>query len=248
MKNIYLMSIIAVLLCILGFLIFPKQNVAENQPVPISDDERVAKNKQTVFSRLKRDPVIYRGDKPGQIRIHYKWYNKVVKDFVFEKNVLLQENLINEKFVVRENWFYKDMKITFQELFQLGSENDDKLLPILSNWFMLENAPNSTFEGLTLRGRHGEVKGTVTRKLKLISFLYGFRFFTEWLEYKDVDNGKLKKVTTGFSAGFYPDSSTILWKDIKDRVALDMSDVKTLEDLKLDRDAQYPEEEDDKEK
>ena len=248
MKNFYLMSITVILLCILGQIIFQTQNNAENRPGSVFDDERVAKNKQTIFSRLKRDAVTYRGDKPGQIRIHYNWYNKVANGFVFEKNVLLQENSVNEKFVVREGWFYQDMKITFQELFQLSAENDDKLLPILSDWFVLENAPSSTFEGLSLRGRHGEVKGTITRKLKLISYLYGLRFFTEWLEYKDVSNSKLKMVSLGYTAGFYPDSSTILWKDIKDRVAIDMSENKRLEDLKLERDALYPEVEGDKEK
>lgn len=222
---------------LLGILCFQTTAVSGKD---VSDAERVAKNKQTIFSRLKRDPLKYRGEKPGEIRIHYMWYNKVVNDFIFEKNVLLEEASVGEKFAVREGWFYKDMKVTFQELFQLGADQDDKLLPILSDSSILYRAPASTFEGLTLRGRHGEVKGTVTRKLKLISYLYALRYFTEWLEYKDSENGKLKLMSLGLTGGFYPDSTNVLWKDIKDRVAIDMSEAKILEDMRMERDAQYP--------
>ena len=37
------------------------------------------------------------------------------------------------------------------------------------------------------------------------------------------------------------DAFTIRWKDIKDRVADDMSEAKALEDLRLERDALAPE-------
>ena len=226
---------------LLGVFCFQAIKVSANDT---SDAERVAKNKQIIFSRLKRDPVKYRGEKPGEIRIHYLWYNKVVNDFLFEKNVLLEEASVGEKFAINENWFFKDMKITFQELFQLPASEDDKLLPILSDSSILYRAPGSTFQGLVLRGRHGEAKGTVTRKFKLISYLYGLRFFSEWLEYKDAENGKLKNISIGLTGGFYLDSTNILWKDIKDRVAIDMSESKILEDMKMERDAQYPAEED----
>jgi hypothetical protein len=236
MKKIY-GSLVPILIGILCFqtAIVPGKDV--------SDAERVAKNKQIIFSRLKRDPVKYRGEKPGEMRFHYLWYNKVINDFIFEKNVLLEEASVGEKFAVRESWFYKDMKVTFQELFQLGADQDDKLLPILSDSTILYRAPASTFEGLTLRGRHGEVKGIVARKLKLISYLYTLRYFTEWLEYKDAENGKLKFISIGLTGGFYPDSTNVLWKDIKDRVAFDMTEAKILEDMKMERDAQYPAEE-----
>lgn len=225
---------------LLGILCFQTLTVSGKD---LSDAERVAKNKQIIFSRLKRDAVTYRGDKPGQMRIHYAWYNKVVNGFIFEKNVLLEEASVGEKYTLRESWFYKDMKVTFQELLQLGADQDDKLLPILSDSSVLYRAPESTFVGLTLRGRHGEVKGSITRKFKLISYYFGLRFFTDWLEYKDVENGKLKNVSIGFTSGFYPDSSTVLWKDVKERVAFDMTEAKIFEDMKMERDAQYPAEE-----
>ena len=46
-----------------------------------TDAERVAKNKQTILSRVERPPTETRGDKPGQIRLKWEWYNKVVASY-----------------------------------------------------------------------------------------------------------------------------------------------------------------------
>ncbi len=201
------------------------------EPMQASEQERVAKHKQTILSQLKHKKVTYRGDKPGEIRIRWEWYDKAVNNYLFEKRALLRELSAQEKYVLRARWVYKDMKVTFQELFQLGPEDDDKLLPILSHSGLLGMSPSATFEGLTLLGKHGEVKGPVIRKNRKRSSLFGLEFFVLQLEYK---NRKGKVVT---AKGRSYDAFTIRWKDVKDRVADDMSEAKALEDLRLERDA-----------
>jgi hypothetical protein len=199
------------------------------------DAERVAKNKQTVLSRLKRGEVTYRGDKPGEIRIRWEWYDKVVRSYIYEKAALIQEQSADSMYVLRVGWVYRDMKTTFQELYGLAAADDDKLLPILSYQAMVRAMPQSTLAGLTLLGKHGEVKGTQVRKYAVKTLLADQVVYH--LEYVDA-TGKKKNTLMGLSY----DAFTLRWKDIKDRVADEVSAAKEIEDLQLERDALFPEE------
>lgn len=204
-----------------------------------TDEERVAKNKATILGRMKRDQVGFRGDKPGEIRIKWEWYDKVVTNYIYEKQALFRELSAGEKYDLRVLWVYKNMKVTFQELFQLGPEDDDKLLPLLSHQLVLDMAPISSFEGLILLGKHGENKGPIVRKYKqkfLALFGLSIGLFNERLEYKESGG---KTVTAAITWGM--DAFTVRWKDIKNRIADDMSEAKAIEDLKLERDATFPE-------
>ncbi len=196
-----------------------------------TDAERVAKNKQTVLSRVEREPVTFRGDKPGQMRVKWEWYDKVVGNYLYEKQALVTELSAGEKFELRPRWIYKDMGMTFQDILALGPEHDDKLLPILSHAGVLQAMPAASMVGVTLLGKQGEVKGPCIRKYKRRD-AYGTH---EQLEYRDKD-GKLQ--TAG---GLSYDAFTVRWKDIKDKVADDMSEAKATEDLKMERDAMFPE-------
>jgi hypothetical protein len=99
---------------------------------------------------MKRHAPTVRGDKPGQIRIKWEWYDSVVGSYLYERRNLIEELSEGEKFL--------------QDLFNLGPDDDDKLLPFLSHYSILASAPAATFEGLMLNGKQGEVKGAVTRK------------------------------------------------------------------------------------
>lgn len=204
-------------------------------PAAGDDVARVAKNRETILSRLKRDKVAYRGDKPGEMRVKWEWWDRVVGNYLHEKRALLRELSAGEKYELREGWVYKDMKVTFQELFALGPEDDDKLVPIISHAALLAMAPRATFEGMTLLGKQGEAKGPTTRKFKeRVASQFG-SILADRLEYKDV-KGSVK--TAG---GWSYDAVTLRWKDVKNRVADEVSDAKAAEDLDLERDVQYPE-------
>lgn len=205
-----------------------------------SDQDRVAKNKEIILSRMEREEVTFRGKKEGEKRIRWEWVDDVVNRYLFEKRVLLIEKSVQEKYALRSRWVLKNMKVTFQELFDLGSENDDKLLPILSHRELLFMVPAATFEGLTLRGKKGEVKGIVKRKFRRweneVEATVRFIGYIDRLEYED-EKGKLRVAKSKFSW----DAFTFRWGDIKDLVADDMSQAKAIEDLRLDRDARAPE-------
>ena len=200
----------------------------------LPDQERVEKCKQIILSRVKRDKVTFRGDKPGQMRTRWEWYDKIVKSYTFEKTMLLRELSANEKYQLRPEWVYKGMKVTFQELFQLGQGDDDKLLPILSHQGLLNMIPKASLEGLTLLGKQGEVKGPFTRKYKAPS-IYLNNVYETKIEYR-ASNGSL---ATAWGMSY--DAFTLRWKDIKDRVVDEVSETKEIEDLQMVRDAENPE-------
>ena len=196
----------------------------------------VQQHKQTLLERMKRHKPTLRGDKPGQQRVKWEWYDSVVGSYQFEKNNLLAELSAGEKFLLRPQWVFNTMKMTFQELFDLSPEDDDKLLPILSHDGLLTSAPSATFEGLTLYGKQGELKGPVTRKYWAPVYLtVGFSRrvirFEPALEYKN-EKGELK-----IAGGVTYDAFNVRWKDIKNRIADEVSEEKTAENRKLIRDA-----------
>lgn len=206
-----------------------------------ADQERVAKLKQTLLSRIKRDKVTYRGDKPGEIRIRWEWHNQVVNNYVYQKRLLLSELSANDKYEIRPIWAFKDMKVTYQEVFQLAAEDDDKLLPILAHYAAAEMAPQASFEGLTILGKQGEVKGPFIRKYKSrqyvsTGYLLYYIGLADRLEYKSREG----KPT--LASGIAPDAITMRWKEIKDRVFDHVSQAKLMEDLAMERDALFPDE------
>jgi hypothetical protein len=146
--------------------------------------------------------------------------------------------------MLRPQWVLRNVKVSFQEIFQLSARDDEKLIPILSYMEMLSNAPSATFEGLTLYGKEGEVKGTITRKYTVSTMDYpvtwanagvlrrGYFVFVDALEYKDPKSGKLE-----IARGNAYDAVNLRWKDIKNRNADDMSEEKAAEDRRLLREA-----------
>lgn len=187
----------------------------------VSDQERVAKNKQTILSRLKRDKVEYRGAGSG-LRVKSEWVDKVMSEYHYQKHLLLAEVSLSEKYAVRSTWVLKDMKVTFQEIFNLGPEDDERLFPLSYASGLLDFVPAYSWEGLTFLGKNGEVKGPFKRRIAIGAALFPL--------YQNND-GK-EKLTLGMARDAY----TSKWKDIKNRVLDDMSEEDGVERLKLLRD------------
>lgn len=226
MKQICCVFSILILIAVIG-----GNNTALAQNAPQSDQERVAKVKQTILSRLVRDKVEYRGD-PGKVRIKWEWANQVLANYVYQKSVAYREASAGEKYELRQLWVFKNMKVTFQEVFNLGAEDDDKLFPLSYRTDLLSLTPNATFDGLTLLGKNGEVKGPFKTRIVINSFLsaYYFTYIGSILQYTSKE-GKEK-----LALGFADDAYTVRWKDIKNRLLDDMTEEKALEDLRLERD------------
>jgi hypothetical protein len=186
-----------------------------------SDQERVAKHKQTILSRIKRDKVEYRGDGSG-LRVKSEWVDKTMSEYHYQKHILIAEVSVSEKYVLRATWVLKDMKVTFQEIFNLGPEDDEKLFPLSPNSGLLDFVPATSWAGLTFLGKNGEVKGPFKRRIAIGAGLYPL--------YQNND-GKEK-----LALGIARDAYTMKWKDIKNRVVDDMSEEDVIERLKLLRD------------
>jgi hypothetical protein len=209
-------------------------------PVPqVSDQERVARNKQTILSRLKRDTVEYRGDAPG-LRVKSEWVDKVVRDYTHQKLLLAGEQSVGERYELSPRWVFKDMKVTFQELFNLSAEDDEKLLPLSYGDELLNLIPSYSFEGVTILGKGGEVKGQYKRSGAITgpSLMLANARHPRFLRYTPLifplytnREGKER-----LSLGLARDAYTVKWKDIKNRVVDDMSDTVHVEKLKILRD------------
>ena len=108
-------------LCILSLLlVIARQDdmtaVAAQQS---SRPEQVVNPKTALLDRLgqlKRSPIDYRGDRDGQQRIRYEWCTTVVDDFLFVKEQLLAEASMGREHSVREQWFFRDVTLTYQEI------------------------------------------------------------------------------------------------------------------------------------
>lgn len=153
---------------VLGFtlLAIAAWAIPGNQSAEESNQARVARNKRTILQRMERREVTFRGGKPGEMRVRWEWYDSVISRYRFEKRLLMNEKSAQEKYALRSRWVFMDMRVTFQELFALGSEHDDKLMPIIASQWLVSAAPSATFEGLTLRGKKGEVKGLSNGNLR----------------------------------------------------------------------------------
>ena len=203
--------------------------------------------KGTILERMVRTQPTYRGD--DDARLKWEWWVGMSRSYLFEKNALVRKISLGHSSWLRPEWALQDVKVSFEEIYRLGDLNDDKLVPILSHPSILDSAPGSTFEGLTLYGKDGEVKGTITRKYTVSTkdypstystrlaqqhgtFVPGYFNFVDALEYKDSKNGDLE-----MARGNAPDAVNLRWGDIKNRLADDISQEKTIGDMKLLRDA-----------
>jgi len=197
--------------------------------------------KGTLLERMKREPPSYRGD--NNARIKWEWYDGTARSYLFEKSQLIQEMSADSPHLLRADWVFRDVKVTFQEVFQLESKDDEKLLPILSYYAMLEHAPSSSFEGLTLFGKDGEIKGVITRKYVVATTDYPTTFvnvglprhpfnFVDALELKDPKTGKLE-----IASGNASDAINLRWKDIKTRVVDEMSEANAANGRRMFREA-----------
>jgi len=206
-----------------------------------SDQERVARNKQTILSRLKREQVEYRGSMPG-LRLKSEWVDKVVRDYAHQKLVLAAELSVGEKYALSNRWIFKDMKVTFQELFNLKDEDDEKLLPLSYGDELLNMMPGYALEGLTILGKGAETKGPYKRSAAIsgpsLAMAQGanpdlllLRGSTLVLPVYVNREGK-ERVALGLARDAY----TVKWKDIKNRVVDDMSEAAHVEKLKILRD------------
>lgn len=210
------------------------RNVLEERSEAMLDRARVDKNKEVLLSRLRRPEIDFRAKK-GQRRIRWEWYDQVLRSYFWEKGALATELSEKEKYALRFRWVYQDMEVTFQEIFQLGPEYDDVLVPILSHGGLLNAIPSSSFEGLILLGKKGEVKGPFVRKFinREPNSFGGFNYPVR-LEYKD-DKGELK-----IARGRSWDAFTLRWKDVKDRVADSVTLARIHEDRRMYREARFP--------
>ena len=187
----------------------------------LSNQERVAKHKQTILSRVKRDKVEYRGAGTG-FRIKSEWVDQVMSEYIYQKSVLLAEVNISEKYAIRPTWVLKNMKVTFQEIFNLGPEDDEKLFPLSYVSGLLNFVPAYSWEGLTFLGKNGEAKGPFKRRIAIEGGLFPIYLNSDGKE----------KITLGVARDAY----TLKWKDIKNRVLDDMSEEEAVDRLKVLRD------------
>ena len=212
--------------------------------------------KETILDRIVRKRPMYRGDNGA--RLKWEWWDGVSRSYFFEKNALVRAISTGHPSVLRPQWVLRNVKVSFQEIYGLDDGDDDKLVPILSHLSVVHSAPSSTFEGLTLYGKNGEAKGTISRKYTVSTKDYpstyvsrmaaslerheeesgdnvpGYFDFVSALEYKDSKNGKLE-----IARGNAADAVNLRWGDIKNRIADDLSEEKAAEDIKLLRDAYH---------
>jgi len=119
-----------------------------------------------------------------------------------------------------------DLRIRYKEIFP--AIDDSILVPLTSK--VIYYAPESSFAGLTLHGKKGEVKGRITGKIKdwhsgVGQSSYAHSYYTTTVT---TDSGRAY-------AGWSPDGNLVRWGDIKDKIAFDFSDKKLKEDSELER-------------
>lgn len=224
-----MMNLVKLAVCVLLIgVAFGRARAQEQQPAApaeaaqtLPDQERVAKHKQTIIARVKRDKAEYRGDGSG-LRVKSEWVDKVTSEYYYQKQLLIAEVSLSEKYALRSTWVLKDMKVTFQEIFNLGPEDDEKLFPLSYASGLLYTVPAYSWAGLTFLGKNGEVKGPFKRRIAIDAGIFPLYMNNEGKE----------KLTIGVARDAY----TLKWKDIKNRVFDDMSEEDAIERLKLLRD------------
>ncbi|MFZ3266859.1 MAG: hypothetical protein WA172_22835 [Terriglobales bacterium] len=118
------------------------------------------------------------------------------------------------------------LQLKFKDIFALTDEN--LLVPVTPA--LAYSAPESTFAGLTVYGKHREVKTRITGKRKVwhsgvTTYSSGQSYYDTLLE----TDGKLMR----------PLMNEVLlrWGEIKDKIAFDVSDKKLEEDSNMERQA-----------
>jgi hypothetical protein len=199
---------------------------AATQESALGDPSRLM---QTVLERMTREPPAYRGD--ANARLKWEWWDGMTRSYLFEKHEMVEEVSVGQPNELRPEWVFRNIKVTFQDIYRMPDQSDDKLVPILSYYAMLQSAPSASFEGLKLYGKDAELKGTITRKYTVSTAEYPMTWanagnlvrshfhFVEALEYKDAKSGKIE-----IASGNASDAITLKWGDIKNNVADDMSD------------------------
>jgi hypothetical protein len=191
--------------------------------------------KARLLERMVRLPPTYRGD--NNARLKWEWYEGIARSYRYEKGAIVEEVSANQGSLLRTDYVFRGVKVTFQEIFQLTDKDDDKLIPILAHYSLLRTARQNVFEGLTLLGKQGEVKGPITRKYiasaRDAGYVGGAYFdFYYVLEYKDQKSGKLER-----AGGVASDAVNFRWRDIKNLVVDDMTEERAAEDRTLLREA-----------
>ena len=176
----------------------PKPAAPAEAAQQLPDPERVARHKQTILSRVKRDKVEYRGDGSG-LRVKSEWVDKVTSEYYYQKQLLIAEVSLSEKYALRSTWVLKDMKVTFQEIFNLGPEDDEKLFPLSYASGLLYSVPAYSWEGLTFLGKNGEVKGPFKRRISIDAGIFPLYLNSDGKEKltKSKSIGKLVVTDTG---------------------------------------------------
>lgn len=226
--------VFAALMCMAVF-----SGLLQDSPVPLTaqsteKSQSPEQLKERLLERMARMPPTYRGD--NNARLKWEWYDGIARSYLYEKSAIIEEVSANQGSLLRTDYVFRGVKVTFQEIFKLTDKDDDKLVPILAHWSLLKNARQNVFEGLTLLGKHGEDKGPITRKYiasaRDAGIVGGHFDFYYVLEYKDWKSGKLEG-----AGGIAFDAVNFRWRDIKDRVVDDMTEERAAEDRTLLREA-----------
>jgi hypothetical protein len=118
------------------------------------------------------------------------------------------------------------LQLRFGEIFAVT--DDDLLMPVTPALAAL--APESTFAGVTVYGKHREVKTRITGKAKV--WQSGISAYSVGESHYDTlfqtDKGPMRPVMN---------EVLLRWGDIKDKMALDFSDKKLQEDFDMERQA-----------
>jgi hypothetical protein len=121
-----------------------------------------------------------------------------------------------------------DLRIRYKEL--LPNIEDSTFLPLTHTVIFF--APESTFAGLTLYGKKGEVKGRITGKTKDWHSGVSTSGRSYYSTILTTDAGR---AYSGWSA----DGNLVRWGDIKSKIAFENSDKKNKEDNDMERRALY---------
>lgn len=124
-----------------------------------------------------------------------------------------------------------NLRVRFREIFPDASDN--LLFPL--DEAVVVYAPESSFAGLSVYGRHGELKGRIVEKQKKWNTILssgfisidGTRYWTILL----TDDKRLD------GTDHRTDANNVKWGDIKNRIAFELSERKSGEDRKLEEDA-----------
>jgi len=119
------------------------------------------------------------------------------------------------------------LQLKFNEIFSI---TDDALLFPLTRAVAIF-APESSFAGLTVYGKHGEVKTRITGKFMTWSSGITQYSYTENSSYTTLfhtDKGQL------YAGG---DGDLVKWGDIKNKIGFDYSEAKNNEDSEMERQA-----------